>query len=113
MSLISWLWRGLYGIGGLAGLGIGLLYFMQEKLLYVPVLPGMAKEYDYNPSQFEMSYEDVYLDTKDGLHLHSWLLWDPSWTRESLKQKPVVIFFQVFNLSFACNVTVLWVQCVF
>lgn len=43
MGLVNWIIKALCGAGGIAGVGITLLYFFQEKLLYVPHVPGTPK----------------------------------------------------------------------
>jgi hypothetical protein len=39
--------------------------------------------------------QTVWLRTKDGLKLHGWLLKLANWSEEHIKQKPVIMFFQV------------------
>ncbi|GMH44444.1 hypothetical protein BSKO_12396 [Bryopsis sp. KO-2023] len=89
-----WLRRLAYGAGGLAGVGLGLLYALQEKMLYVPVIPGGERGYEFTPNQFQINHEDMYLHAEDGTKLHAWLLWDKHWTKESLKTRQTILFFQ-------------------
>ncbi|KAG2497973.1 hypothetical protein HYH03_004234 [Edaphochlamys debaryana] len=103
MSLLGkWLFRIACGMGGVAGLGLALLYFFQEKILYVPRIPGLPSGIWKYPNEFQLEFEDVYLDTADGVRLHAWLLWGRGWTKEDIKSKPVVMFFQenAGNMSF-------------
>lgn len=64
----------LYGVGGLVVAGMALLVALQEKLVYVPVLPGLTKSYAINPSRLRLTYEDVWLSSSDGVRLHSWFI---------------------------------------
>ncbi|XP_039052001.1 alpha/beta hydrolase domain-containing protein WAV2-like [Hibiscus syriacus] len=68
MSLI------LYGIGGILVAGLALLVAFQEKLVYIPVLPGLTKSYPITPARLRLIYEDVWLRSSDGVRLHSWFI---------------------------------------
>ncbi|KAJ0591425.1 putative peptidase S9, prolyl oligopeptidase, catalytic domain, alpha/Beta hydrolase [Helianthus annuus] len=48
MSLLS------YGIGGIVVAGMALLVAFQEKLVYVPVLPGLTKSYPITPGRLRL-----------------------------------------------------------
>ncbi len=68
-------WNGLlYGLGGLACTGVVLLLAFQEKLVYVPIIPGMSKGYPITPARLRLRYEDVWLESSDGVRLHSWFI---------------------------------------
>lgn len=64
----------LYGVGGLVMAGMALLVAFQEKLVYVPVLPGLTKSYSITPSRLRLIYEDVWLRSSDGVRLHAWFI---------------------------------------
>lgn len=64
----------LYGVGGLVVAGMALLVAFQEKLVYVPALPGLTKSYAINPSRFRLTYEDIWLSSSDGVRLHAWFI---------------------------------------
>lgn len=64
----------LYGVGGLVVAGMALLVAFQEKLVYVPVLPGLSKSYAITPSRLRLSYEDIWLTSSDGVRLHAWFI---------------------------------------
>lgn len=64
----------MYGVGGVVVAGISLLVIFQEKLVYVPVVPGLTKSYPITPARLRMIFEDVWLTTSDGLRLHSWFI---------------------------------------
>ena len=42
---------------GLVGVGLSLLYLLQEKLIYVPRIPGVSNAMVYTPDEFAFSYE--------------------------------------------------------
>jgi fermentation-respiration switch protein FrsA (DUF1100 family) len=87
--MVNWLNGLLYGVGGIAGTCIVLLVTLQEKLVYVPVIPGMSKGYPITPSRLRLKYEDVWLVTKDGVRLHSWFI-----KAQPSVRGPTVLFFQ-------------------
>ena len=64
----------VYGAGGMAVVGLAALVALQERLVYVPVLPGLARAYSITPSRLRLVYEDVWLRAADGVRLHSWFL---------------------------------------
>eukprot|EP00250_Pteridium_aquilinum_P029925 c40343_g1_i1 orf=493-1443(-) len=64
----------LYGIGGLACTCLVLLITFQEKLVYVPVVPGLTRSYPITPARLHLTYEDVWLTASDGVRLHSWFI---------------------------------------
>ncbi|RYR77231.1 hypothetical protein Ahy_A01g001685 [Arachis hypogaea] len=64
----------LYGVGGLVVAGMALLVAFQEKLVYVPVLPGLSKAYAITPSRLSLTYEDIWLTSSDGVRLHAWFI---------------------------------------
>ncbi|CAM6024488.1 unnamed protein product [Sphagnum balticum] len=83
-------WNGLlYGLGGLACTGVVLLLALQEKLVYVPIIPGMSKGYPITPARLRLRYEDVWLESSDGVRLHSWFIKASPDCRG-----PTVLFFQ-------------------
>ncbi|KAH0907010.1 hypothetical protein HID58_038837 [Brassica napus] len=63
-----------YGVGGIVVAGVALLVAFQEKLVYVPVLPGLSKSYPITPARLNLIYEDVWLRSSDGVRLHSWFI---------------------------------------
>ncbi|PNH09082.1 Protein bem46, partial [Tetrabaena socialis] len=70
--------------------------------LYVPRIPGMPSGIWKYPNEFKLEYEDVALESEDGVKLHAWLLWGRGWDAETIKSRPVIIFFQenAGNMSF-------------
>ncbi|KAJ4957821.1 hypothetical protein NE237_024932 [Protea cynaroides] len=79
----------LYGVGGIVVAGMALLVALQEKLVYVPVLPGLTKSYSITPARLNLGYEDVWLRSSDGVRLHAWFIkLFPNCTG------PTILFFQ-------------------
>lgn len=73
-SMVSYVSALLYGVGGIVVAGMALLVAFQEKLVYVPVLPGLTKSYPITPARLRLLYEDVWLTSSDGVRLHSWFI---------------------------------------
>lgn len=48
------------------------LYFLQDRLLYYPNLPG--RELRAAPSDMGLGYESVHISTSDGIRLHAWFV---------------------------------------
>ncbi len=49
---------------------IGVVYLLQGRLIYYPNVPG--RELSATPSDLRMEYEDVTIETSDGVSLHGW-----------------------------------------
>jgi fermentation-respiration switch protein FrsA (DUF1100 family) len=64
--------RILYVIAGSYVLLLAVLYVMQGRLLYLPNLPGRAL--GMTPIDVGMDYQDVSLETADGISLHGWFV---------------------------------------
>lgn len=80
-------------VGGLAGLAVGALYLLQEKIIYVPVVPGLPRDLPFQPDVFGLDYDDIWMTTPDGVRLNAWLMWPNHWTPADRKRRPVLIFF--------------------
>ncbi|KAJ7558885.1 hypothetical protein O6H91_04G060400 [Diphasiastrum complanatum] len=87
--MVNWLNGFLYGIGGIACTCMVLLVTFQEKLVYVPVIPGMSKGYPITPSRLSLKYEDVWLISADNVRLHSWFI-----KLHPHVRGPTILFFQ-------------------
>jgi hypothetical protein len=91
----SWIVSGLKGLLGVATLIAVVLYRNQNAMLYHPQVPGLERDPADNPqgyrdpSQHDMLYEDVIVDTEDKVKLHCWWIKQP----ESI-YAPTLIFFQ-------------------
>ena len=61
----------IIGVAGAAWVALSLyVYFMQERVVFLPHLPGRALE--VMPDAYGLDYADVYLDTSDGVRVHGW-----------------------------------------
>ena len=83
------------GAVALAGVSFALLIAFQEKLIYVPHLPGTeTRGYELDqPEAFgfrrvDEDYENLWLESGDGTKLHAWLLKHPN------RDAPIVLFLQ-------------------
>ncbi|GAV72968.1 Abhydrolase_5 domain-containing protein [Cephalotus follicularis] len=72
--MVSYVNALLYGVGGLVVAGMALLVAFQERIVYVPVLPGLTKSYPITPARLRLIYEDVWLRSSDGVRLHAWFI---------------------------------------
>ena len=74
-----------------------VLWAYQESLLYQPrVFPQYTRPQDNppgyrNPAEQSMPYEDVYMDTPDGIRLHAW--WIRPDNTADRRQRATLIFF--------------------
>lgn len=54
------------------GLLVVVVYSMQGRMLYLPDLPGRALT--LTPNDIGMNYEDVFIESSDGVTLHGWFI---------------------------------------
>ncbi|KAI7727691.1 hypothetical protein M8C21_008154 [Ambrosia artemisiifolia] len=102
--MVSYMSLLMYGVGGIVVAGMALLVAFQEKLVYVPVLPGLTKSYPITPSRLRLLFEDVWLTSSDGVRLHSWLIkFSPDCTDIAHRLEMVRIMLQKLH----CNVFML------
>lgn len=74
LRMVSYVNIFLYGVGGLVVAGMALLVALQEKLVYVPVVPGLTRSYPITPARLRLNYEDIWLRSSDGVRLHAWFI---------------------------------------
>ncbi|KAI0495990.1 hypothetical protein KFK09_022297 [Dendrobium nobile] len=72
--MFSYLSALAYLVGVVAAAALALLVVFQERLVYVPVLPGLSKSYAITPARLRLAYEDVWLHSADGVRLHAWFI---------------------------------------
>lgn len=61
----------IIGVAGVAWIALSLyVYVMQERIVFLPDLPGRAIA--ATPDAFGFDYTDVQLETSDGVRLHGW-----------------------------------------
>ncbi len=49
-----------------------VVYFMQSRMLYLPGVPG--RTLTMTPTDVGMDYQDVFIETTDGVTLHGWFI---------------------------------------
>lgn len=59
-------------IGACYGLLVVVVYFMQNRMLYLPNVPG--RTLTMTPANIGMDYQDVSIETTDGVILHGWFI---------------------------------------
>ncbi len=69
------------GVGIYLGLLL-LLYGMQSRLIHLPGVPG--RELIATPAEIGLDWDDVTLETEDGVQLHGWYLPGPDDTRHTV-----------------------------
>lgn len=75
----SWLMAGVLIVGVVAFFVVNLI-MRQESMLYVPcVMPGMQRPSDNpeglrSPADRGLDFEDVFLQTSDGVRIHAWFI---------------------------------------
>jgi len=90
----SWTTTAMIIVGGVVFFAVNLI-MRQESMLYVPcVMPGMQAPEDNpkgmrSPADKGMEFEDVYLDTVDGVRVHCWFMPAPG---DERKAAPTVLF---------------------
>ncbi|KAL5198339.1 hypothetical protein ABZP36_001851 [Zizania latifolia] len=87
--MVGWLKALAYGAGAMAVVGLAALVALQERLVYVPALPGLARAYPITPDRLRLIYENVWLRAVDGVRLHSWFI-----RHSPTCRGPTILFFQ-------------------
>ena len=54
------------------GLLVAAVYFMQSRMVYLPGVPG--RSLTVTPIDVGMDYQDVFIETADGVTLHGWFV---------------------------------------
>jgi len=54
------------------GLIVAIVYFMQGRMLYLPDMPG--RTLTNTPTDIGLDYQDVSIETADGVTLHGWFI---------------------------------------
>lgn len=85
----------LFGFG-LIIIGMVLLYFFQNNMLYVPNMPSAEMKFPEanppmlrSPSEHNLDFEDVIINTSDGVKLRGWFI-----KGDNTKERETIIFFQ-------------------
>eukprot|EP01038_Epipyxis_sp_PR26KG_P012548 gene12548-16827_t len=109
-STLSWILFGTKVVGGLILSVLALLYFNQDRLLYIPNPPGFPKTPAENPESMRspadwtitgeqvqtvnnkeerIPYEEHFIQTSDGQSIHVWLLLQ----KHDTENTPTLIYF--------------------
>ena len=63
-------------IAAVYGLVVAIAFLLQRSMLYLPNVPG--RELTASPADIGLDYEDVSIETDDGVTLHGWYIGAPS-----------------------------------
>jgi len=81
MSLLEVLLKISFYLGFFLFLSLLMVYFMQNRMLYIPDAPNQAFRYPENnpktyrnPGERNMIYDEVSIVTKDNLTLKGWFI---------------------------------------
>ncbi|XP_012279470.1 protein ABHD13 [Orussus abietinus] len=87
--ILYWLYGGIFLFFLLCFATTGVLYRMEDLLLYHPELPSHSRVYVPAPSMFNLPYQSVYTRTVDGTMLHMFFISQPD---DKAKDVPTVLF---------------------
>jgi len=91
--LFGFVWKSAIFVGLAAGVIMVLLYFFQNKLLYIPDAPNRQPSANpeglRNPGEAGLNYEDVTIVTSDKVKLHGWLVKMPG----PQQYYPTIVYF--------------------
>ena len=116
-KLLGWLRWPLLVTGGFSAFLISALYLFQEKIIYVPRIPGLPRHYIAKPPEYDMDHTDVWcveslnippprslahsltgsptrIETSDGVKLHAWLVHKKNMDQAEVDELPYVVFLQ-------------------
>ncbi len=62
----------IFAVVAVYGLLVVVVYFMQSRMLYLPNVSG--RDLTLTPSDVGMDYQDVTIETADGVTLHGWFV---------------------------------------
>lgn len=74
----------LLAISALFATYMAILFFSQDRLLFLAQLPG--REIESTPADIGLEYESLQLETEDGMRLHAWFI-------PAAQTGPAVLFF--------------------
>lgn len=69
---------------------VGILYQVQDNLLYSPELPSHSRVYIPIPSTFNLPFENITVKTSDGIQIHMYFIHQP---KERQRNAPTIVFF--------------------
>uniref|UniRef100_A0A6B2LDT8 Serine aminopeptidase S33 domain-containing protein n=1 Tax=Arcella intermedia TaxID=1963864 RepID=A0A6B2LDT8_9EUKA len=66
-----------------------MLYLLQNRIVYVPYVPPNARVEFENPAAWNLSHEEIFVDTPDGEKIQCWLIK----TKHQPSSDPTLVFF--------------------
>ncbi|XP_056630568.1 protein ABHD13 [Diorhabda carinulata] len=88
--LIYYMYGGMFAVILLFFAVTGILYHIQDSLLYNSELPTHSRVYVPIPSTFNLPYESITTNTSDGIQIHMYFIYQP---KEKGKNSPTILFF--------------------
>ncbi|CAG9763377.1 unnamed protein product [Ceutorhynchus assimilis] len=88
--LLYYMYGGLFAISLLVFAVTGILYQVQDNLLYSPELPSHSRVYIPIPSMFGMPFESINHKCSDGVMIHMYFIHQP---KERQRLAPTFVFF--------------------
>ena len=67
----------------------GVLYHMEDELLYHPEIPRHSRVYVPAPSTCNLPYQSLFIRSKDGTMIHMFFIPQPE---DKIKKVPTVLF---------------------
>lgn len=87
--ILYWLYGGIFTFFLLCFATTGVLYHMEDELLYYPEIPKHSRVYVPAPSTCNLPYQSLFIRSKDGTMLHMFFI--PQ-TADKIKRAPTVLF---------------------
>ncbi|XP_066260372.1 protein ABHD13 isoform X1 [Euwallacea similis] len=88
--LLYYMYGGLFAISLLVFAITGILYQVQDNLLYSPELPSHSRVYIPIPSMFGLPFESINYKCPDGVTIHMYFIHQP---KERQRFAPTIVFF--------------------
>ncbi|KAG5898082.1 hypothetical protein JTB14_001786 [Gonioctena quinquepunctata] len=88
--LVYYMYGGTFAILLLFFAVTGILYQVQDNLLFNPELPSHSRVYIPIPSTFNLPYESISTKAVDGTQIHMYFIHQP---KEKQRNAPTIIFF--------------------
>ncbi|XP_033223764.1 protein ABHD13 isoform X2 [Belonocnema kinseyi] len=87
--VLYWLYGGVFTFFLLCFATTGVLYHMEDELLYYPEIPRHSRVYVPSPSTCNLPYQSLFIRSKDGTMLHMFFIPQPE---DKVKKAPTVLF---------------------
>ncbi|XP_051163491.1 protein ABHD13 [Leptopilina boulardi] len=87
--ILYWLYGGIFTFFLLCFATTGVLYHMEDELLYYPEIPKHSRVYVPAPSTCNLPYQSLFIRSKDGIMLHMFFI--PQ-KEDKIKRAPTILF---------------------